>query len=177
MFWGLDASLAYKRHFPSINWLNSYSLYGERLNQYFAENVARGWPENVSKFMFLLSKESELEEIVKLVGMDALSPADRLTMEVARSIREDYLIQNAFDEIDTYTSLEKMYGIQNLILDFYSKATKAIEAGVDIEKIAELPVREKIGRAKSMETEDFAKDFALIEHEMDDQIDTLINNL
>ena len=123
VFWGLDSSLAYRRHFPAINWLNSYSLYRDRLNPWFTERVSSQWSRNVSEMMRLLQLESELEEIVKLVGVDALSASDRLTLEVARSIREDYLQQNAFDTGDSYASLEKQAALSDLIL-YFGEAAK-----------------------------------------------------
>ncbi len=149
VFWGLDAGLAYRRHFPAINWLNSYSLYRDRLTDWFGDNVAPDWMEKTSRLLHILQEESDLQEIVKLVGVDTLSPTDRMTLETAASVREDFLQQNAFDEDDSYTGLEKMYALMTLILDFDAKARKALEKGADIEEIVTLPVRERIGRAKS----------------------------
>ena len=151
VFWGLDSALAYKRHFPAINWLTSYSLYASSLGEWFNANVADDWTTLRARIMQLLSREAELEEIVKLVGMDALSPADRLTMEAARSIREDFLHQLAFHEIDTYTSLKKQLLMMRLVLGFYDQSTARLEAGGNIEKIAAMPVREDIGRFKYVE--------------------------
>lgn len=148
VFWGLDSALAYRRHFPAINWLNSYSLYKDRLAPWFTENCAPGWNENVATAMKLLQHESELEEIVKLVGVDALSPEDRLVLEVSRSIREDFLQQDALDDADAYCSLDKQYNLLSLVLGFYEAAKKAIANGADIQAVADLPVREDIGRAK-----------------------------
>ena len=148
VFWGLDSSLAYKRHFPAINWLTSYSLYTDMLSDWFRENVKDDWMELRGRLMSLLQDEAELEEIVKLVGMDALSAPDRLKLEAARSIREDYLHQNAFHEIDTYSSLDKQYYMMTVILEFYDKALVALKDGADINKIVAMPVREKIGRLK-----------------------------
>jgi V/A-type H+-transporting ATPase subunit A len=148
VFWGLDASLAYKRHFPAINWLTSYSLYADSLASWFSENVSDNWNEYRSRFLHLLQEEAELEEIVRLVGMDALSASDRLKMEVARSIREDFLHQLAFHEVDTYSSLPKQDLMMKLILLFWDKASHALGLGADIEKIVSLPVRERIGRFK-----------------------------
>ena len=156
VFWGLDASLAYKRHFPAINWLTSYSLYLDLLGKWFNTNVAEDWIALRGRMMALLQDEAELEEIVKLVGMDALSAGDRLKMETARSIREDFLHQLAFHEIDTYTSLEKQHTMMKLILEYYDKSREALENGADIEKIAALPVREQIGRFKYTPEEDVA---------------------
>ena len=148
VFWGLDSSLAYKRHFPAINWLTSYSLYTDMLSDWFRENVKDDWMELRGRLMSLLQDEAELEEIVKLVGMDALSAPDRLKLEAARSIREDYLYQNAFHETDTYSSLDKQYYMMTVILEFYDKALAALKDGADINKIVAMPVREKIGRLK-----------------------------
>ncbi|MBT9176331.1 MAG: V-type sodium ATPase catalytic subunit A [Firmicutes bacterium] len=148
VFWGLDARLAESRHFPAINWLLSYSLYAERLDEFFAANAGKDWPIYRRDAMRLLQKESELEEIVRLVGIDALSPADRLALETAKSIREDFLHQNAFHEVDTYTSLPKQYRLMRLILTFYKEAQAAMERGLLLDRLLELPVRVEIARAK-----------------------------
>ena len=148
VFWGLDASLAYRRHFPAINWLTSYSLYLQDIADWFDKEVETDWMENRQKLMNILQDESELEEIVKMVGMDALSVTDRMKMEAARSIREDFLHQNSFHEVDTYTSLRKQYLMMNLVLAFYEKGTEALEAGANLNDLIHLPVREKIGRYK-----------------------------
>lgn len=148
VFWGLDASLAYKRHFPAINWLTSYSLYTDQLAGWFADNVDADWNRLRGRLMALLQEEAELEEIVKLVGMDALSAADRLKLEAARSIREDYLHQNAFHETDTYTSLRKQCLMMNAILGYYDKASAALSQGAEIGALVALPARERIGRLK-----------------------------
>lgn len=148
VFWGLDSSLAYKRHFPAINWLTSYSLYADSLSDWFNTNVKSDWYTLRKRFMQLLQDEAELKEIVKLVGMDALSSPDRLKLEAARSIREDYLHQNAFHDVDTYTSLEKQYMLMSLILMFYDKASAALDKGASVERLVSLPSRERIGRFK-----------------------------
>jgi V/A-type H+-transporting ATPase subunit A len=148
VFWGLDSALAYKRHFPAINWLTSYSLYASSLGKWFNANVSEDWMDLRAEMMRLLSQEAELEEIVKLVGMDALSPSDRLTMEAARSIREDFLHQLAFHEVDTYTSLHKQLLMMRLVVAFFDRGAEALEDGGDIEKIVNMPVREEIGRFK-----------------------------
>ena len=148
VFWGLDSSLAYKRHFPAVNWLTSYSLYLDTMEQWFTRHVAKDWVQLRAQLMRLLQEEAELEEIVQLVGMDALSAPDRLKLEAARSIREDFLHQNAFDEVDTYTPLEKQHDMMLLILQYYEKAQAALQEGADIEKLIALPVREQIGRFK-----------------------------
>ncbi|MCI8611646.1 MAG: V-type ATP synthase subunit A [Clostridiales bacterium] len=174
VFWGLDASLAYRRHFPAINWLSSYSLYKDRLEEWFSENVHHNWTAQSSEISRLLQAESELDEIVKLVGMDALSPQDRLTLEVAQSIREDYLQQNAFSDTDSYTPMQQQYALASLILYFGEKAAAAIAKGVDIQKISELPVREQIGRAKAVASDQFETAYAQIRVEIDRQIDALV---
>lgn len=148
VFWGLDSALAYKRHFPAINWLNSYSLYLDDMEKWFNAQVAPDWMENRQKMMSLLQDEAELEEIVKMVGMDALSPTDRLKMEAARSIREDFLHQNSFHEIDTYTSLKKQHMMMKLVMAFYEKAVAALAEGAPLQKLINMPVREQIGRFK-----------------------------
>ncbi|MEI3152465.1 MAG: V-type ATP synthase subunit A [Eubacteriales bacterium] len=166
VFWGLDSSLAYRRHFPAINWLTSYSLYKDKLEEWFNANVARDWNAVTGEAMRILSVESELEEIVKLVGVDALSPNERLTLEAARSVREDFLQQNAFEDGDSYTSLDKQYRLIKLILSFYKKSGDALKRGADIEKIADLPVREKIGRAKSADPEKYVAEYEDIDREI-----------
>ena len=151
VFWGLSASLAYKRHFPAIDWLTSYSLYDDKLADWYADNVADDFNALKSELSFVLQEENQLNEIVRLVGMDALGARDRLTMETAKSIREDYLHQNAFHEVDTYTSLTKQYKMMKLILGFYHEATDALDKGVELNDLLTLPVREQIGRSKYIE--------------------------
>ena len=151
VFWGLSASLAYKRHFPAIDWLTSYSLYDDKLEDWYNDNVAEDWNKLKGELMYVLQEESQLNEIVRLVGVDALGAKDRLTMETAKSIREDYLHQNAFHEVDTYTSLAKQYKMMKLILGFYHEATDALSDGVELNALLKLPVREQIGRAKYIE--------------------------
>ena len=174
VFWGLDSQLAYRRHFPAINWLNSYSLYIDRLSQWMGDNVASDFNEQRQKAMALLQREAELDEIVRLVGIDALSLPDRLILETARSIREDYLHQNAFHDVDTYTSLNKQYRMLKLIMAFYYKGCEAVEAGVSINKIFAMPVRERIGRAKYVPEEQVEQVFAEIEAELNQQFDALV---
>lgn len=163
VFWGLDSALAYKRHFPAINWLNSYSLYLNGLTGWFDENVSPEWMKCRGSMMLLLQEEAELEEIVKMVGIDALSAEDRLKMETARSIREDFLHQNSFHSIDTYTPLEKQLYMMRLILEFHNRAGEALAAGKDIKDILNLPVRERIGRYKYTPNEDIEKVYSEIE--------------
>jgi len=148
VFWGLDAQLAYKRHFPSINWLSSYSLYLDSIGQWMDEEVASDWSQLRIEAMTLLQEEASLDEIVRLVGIDALSEKDRLKLEVAKSLREDYLQQNAFHEIDTYASLNKQHKMLKLILLFKKEAERALEAGVYLNNILNLPMRDKIARSK-----------------------------
>ncbi len=163
VFWGLDANLAYKRHFPAINWLTSYSLYTDQLSAWFAENAAPDFMELRGRMLAMLQDEAELEEIVNLVGMDALSAPDRLKLETARSIREDYLHQNAFDPTDTYTSLKKQVLMMRAILKYYDKALEALDKGADIEMLVNLPVRERIGRYKYEEEAKIDEEFESIE--------------
>ena len=148
VFWGLDSSLAAKRHFPAINWLTSYSLYVDSMGKWFDEHVADEWMQSRQKMMSLLQEESELDEIVKMVGMDALSPSDRLKMEAARSIREDFLHQNSFHEIDTYTSLRKQFLMMKLVLAFYEESQKALNDGASSGGLIKMAVRERIGPLK-----------------------------
>ena len=175
VFWGLDSSLAYRRHFPAINWLNSYSLYRDRLSEWFSKNVSKDWMKKTGDMLSILQAESELDEIVKLVGMDALSPDDRLTLETARSIREDFLQQFAFDDFDSYTQLEKQDALMSLILYFEKKAKEAIACGVEVNDIVNLDVREKIGRAKAVPFGQYKEKYAEIEREINTQISSLIN--
>jgi V/A-type H+-transporting ATPase subunit A len=166
VFWGLDSALAYKRHFPAINWLNSYSLYLKSLTEWFDTNVSPDWMKFRQRMMLILQEEAELEEIVKMVGMDALSPDDRLKLETARSIREDFLHQNSFHEIDTYTPPEKQLYMMKLILEFHEQAQLALSAGKDINEILRLPVREKIGRYKYTENDNIEQVYSEIEREI-----------
>lgn len=148
VFWGLDSALAYKRHFPAINWLTSYSLYLDDMGPWFNEHVAPDWMSLRQDMMSLLQDEAELDEIVKMVGMDALSPTDRLKMEAARSIREDFLHQNSFHEVDTYTSLNKQHNMMKLVMAFYNESLEALNGGASINDILKMDVRERIGRYK-----------------------------
>lgn len=170
VFWGLDANLAYKRHFPAINWLTSYSLYTDRLADWFSKNAAPDFMELRGKLMTLLQEESELQEIVNLVGMDALSAPDRLKLETSRSIREDYLHQNAFDPTDTYTSLGKQVLMMRAILAYYDKAKEALANGTDIEMLVNLPVRERIGRYKYVPEDKVRDEFESIKALLDSEI-------
>ncbi len=174
VFWGLDASLAYKRHFPAINWLTSYSLYLDLLKPWFEENVDADWMNLRGRMMSLLQDEAELEEIVKLVGMDALSAGDRLKMETARSIREDFLHQLAFHEVDTYTSLKKQLCMMKLILEYYDLCLEALDKNADIESLARLDVRESIGRFKYVAEEKLDEEYSKISRELASQISIAI---
>ena len=173
VFWGLDSSLAYRRHFPAINWLNSYSLYKDRLAPWYEKNIASDWMTQITEAMRILSNEAELDEIVKLVGIDALSASDRLTLEVAQSIREDFLQQDAMSEDDSYCPPEKQHDLLSLILYFRDAAKRAIEGGADIEKISELTVRESIGRAKSVPISEYKTEFNKIRREIDEELAAL----
>ena len=153
VFWGLDSALAYKRHFPAINWLTSYSLYLDNVKGWFDENISEEWMQNRQKMMRLLQEEAELNEIVQMVGMDALSAQDRLKMEAARSIREDFLHQNSFHDVDTYTSLKKQLFMMELVLAYYDQSVEALKQGANIQDIINLPVREPIGRYKYVREE------------------------
>ncbi len=174
VFWGLDASLAYRRHFPAINWLNSYSLYRDRLADWLGQHVSPTFSAKTARLLKLLQTENDLEEIVKLVGVDALSSEDRLTLEVARSIREDFLQQNAFEEGDSYTSLDKQDALLSLIFSFEEKAKAALARGASVEEIANLEVRERIGRAKAVPERDYPTIYAQIDSEITEAMDALV---
>ncbi|MEG0642058.1 MAG: V-type ATP synthase subunit A [Clostridium sp.] len=157
VFWGLDSQLAYRRHFPAINWLSSYSLYMDKIGKWMNENVSSDWTAMTTEAMTLLQEESKLQEIVRLVGIDALSETDRLKLEVAKSIREDYLQQNAFHEIDTYASLDKQYKMLKLIIRFNEEGKKALKSGVYLDKILKMSIRDKIARAKYIPENEISK--------------------
>ncbi len=167
VFWGLDSSLAYRRHFPAINWLKSYSLYSDRMQQWYDEQIGADWTELRKRFMHLLQEEAELEEIVRLVGMDALAPTDRLKLEVARSFREDYLHQDAFHEVDTFTSLKKQLIMMRLIMRFYELGEAAVKNGAHAEMLARLGERERMGRLKYVPEAECEKEFADIESSLE----------
>ena len=166
VFWSLDAKLAYQRHFPAINWLTSYSLYLDDMEIWFNSNVNENWMVMRQNLMNLLQEEASLNEIVKMVGMDALSPQDRLKMEAARSIREDFLHQDSFDVVDTYTALPKQYDMMKLVYAFYEEGTKALKAGAKINDIVKLPVREQIGRFKYTKNEAVEEEYTQILEEL-----------
>lgn len=173
VFWGLDYALSYARHFPAINWLNSYSLYQSKMDAYFDEHVSEKFSKNRIRAMSLLQEESGLQEIVRLVGRDALSEADQLKLEVTKSIREDFLQQNAFHEIDTYCSLEKQMRMLDLILYFYDKAKKALDAKIYLNEVLALSVRERIARSKNI-PEDQLQEFNLIFAALDEEVKDLM---
>ncbi len=170
VFWGLDAGLAYKRHFPAINWLTSYSLYTDHLDVWFEKNVSADWADYRRRLMLLLQDEAELEEIVNLVGMDALSAPDRIKLEAARSIREDYLHQDAFDSIDTYTSLTKQHFMLKAIMAYYDAAVEGLKNGASVDELIALPVRERIGRFKYCSEQEIEKEFDAITLQLQSEV-------
>ena len=169
VFWGLDSNLAYKRHFPAINWLTSYSQYLDNISGWFGQNVSEEWMADRQKMMSLLQEEAELDEIVQMVGMDALSAPDRLKMEAARSIREDFLHQNSFHEVDTYTSLKKQLLMMRLVLAYYDRACEALQNGARVHDLINLPVREQIGRFKYTLEENLDKEYENVMSTLDAQ--------
>lgn len=169
VFWGLDDKLAFQRHFPAINWLTSYSLYRDVVDARLGEKIDPRWGENRRDAMAMLKREAELEEIVRLVGMDSLAPPDRLLLEGAKMIREDFLHQNAFDPTDTYTSLKKQFLLLDLVLNYYRRARNALEKGAPLEALLNLPVKEKISRAKFI-PEDKLEEFKTIAAELEQEI-------
>ncbi len=173
VFWGLDASLAYRRHFPAINWLNSYSLYRDRLAPWFDKEVSPRWMTHTARCLKTLQLEEDLNEIVKLVGMDALSAEDRLLLESARSIREDFLQQNAFEDGDAYTPLSHQMALLDLIFAFEDQARRAVAAGADIEALSTLPVRERIGRFKSFPADGLDREAEAIKADISAALDAL----
>lgn len=175
VFWGLDSNLAYQRHFPAINWLTSYSLYLDSMEKWFNEEVDPGWMNSRQEMMSLLQDESKLNEIVQMVGMDALSPADRLKMEAAKSIREDFLNQNSFDEVDTYSSLRKQYLMMRLVMSFYEKAKAALEKGANVEDLIAMPSREPIGRFKYTPEDKIEDEFTRINDLLDGEVAEALN--
>ena len=170
VFWALDSSLAYKRHFPAINWLNSYSLYLDSLKPWFDENLGPEFMNNRTRAMTILQNEASLNEIVQLVGKDALSPADQLTLEVARMIREDFLQQNAFTDIDGYSSYDRQEKLLAMILEYEDLCREAIAKGAAVTALFAIPAREKIGRAKSVPVDEYVQAYSDIRAEMAQQI-------
>ena len=174
VFWALDSSLAYARHFPAINWLTSYSLYMDTLAPWYTEQFGEGYMANRTKSMHILQEESELQEIVRLVGQDALSPADRLTMETAKMIREDFLQQNAFVDEDAYSSYAKQYRLLDIILQYDELCREALTKGADMNALFVISAREKIGRAKMADAASFNADYDEIVALMKKEIDEVI---
>ena len=170
VFWSLDAQLAYQRHFPAINWLTSYSLYTDTTEKWFNENVAAEWSSLRQRMMLLLQEESELQEIVQLVGMDALSAPDRIKLEAARSIREDFLHQNSFHDVDTYTPLPKQFTMMKLVLDYYDAAVGGLSKGIPVDSLVNLPVREQIGRFKYILPDQIGPEYESIQRELASEI-------
>ncbi len=170
VFWALVAELAYQRHFPAIHWLRSYSLYLDDVGGYFSQEVSPNWLEQRSKAMALLQKENELEETVRLVGLDTLSSQDRIAMETARSLREDFLQQFAFHEVDTYTPMEKQYLMLKLVLRYYDLSIEALNQGVDLHLLISLPVREAIARAKYLSNENFKSEINKISRRLTQEV-------
>ena len=174
VFWALDSSLAYARHFPAINWLTSYSLYLDTLRAWYTEQFGETYMTNREKAMHILQEESELQEIVRLVGQDALSPADRLTMETAKMIREDFLQQNAFVDEDAYSSYAKQFRLLDVVLRYDAICREALTKNADMEKLFVIEAREKIGRAKMADAKTFEEDYAAIEKQMQEEIAQVI---
>ena len=172
VFWGLSANLAYRRHFPAIDWLKSYSLYD--LNEYFNEELDQEWSKQVSRAMQILQEEAKLDEIVRLVGVDSLEYSDRLKLDVARSIREDYLHQNAFHEVDTYTSLAKQFGMLKVILKWYSGSVEALKNNVSYNELTKMNVLTTIGRMKYISENEFPEKVNEIYKEMDNEFEKLM---
>ncbi len=174
VFWGLDSSLAYKRHFPAVNWLKSYSLYIDTMSAWFNTEVAADWIKNRNDIMALLQEEAELEEIVKLVGMDALSAPDRIKLEAARSIREDFLHQDAFHEVDTYTPLEKQFMMMCLVLAYYNLSMDALKKGATVDALVKMPIREPIGRFKYTPIEKTQEEFKKLLQTLTQDVEKII---
>lgn len=177
VFWRLDNSLANARHFPSINWLNSYSLYERNMTGWFSENAAPDWMKLRARMMSILQDEDELNEIVQLVGKDSLSSPDRVKLEIARSIREDYLQQNAFNDADTYTSLRKQYLMMRSILDYYDDCLDALSKGADPDSLTETSVKERIGRFKYVAEEECESEYKEIRKLTAEELSQLIKEV
>lgn len=175
VFWGLDYALSYARHFPAINWLNSYSLYQSKADGWMNDNIDPEFANNRKKAMGLLQDESELQEIVRLVGKDTLSEEDQLKLETTKSIREDFLQQNAFHEVDTFCSLDKQNKMLKIVLDFYDEGLRALKSGVYLKEIASMPVRDKIARMKYIPEDEMKEQLDGIQTELKQSIDKLIS--
>ncbi len=174
VFWALDASLAYKRHFPAINWLTSHSLYLDSLKPWFDENLGREFLQNREKAMSVLQQEASLNEIVQLVGKDSLSPNDQLTLETARMVREDFLQQNSFVDIDSFSTYDRQEKLLAMILDYDKLCRDAIVKGAPAAKLFDIPARERIGRAKSVPADEYAQVYADISASMEKEIDEVV---
>ena len=173
VFWSLDSSLAYRRHFPAINWLNSYSLYLDTLKPWFDETLGKGFYENRTRAMTILQEESSLNEVVQLVGKDSLSPADQLTLETAKMIREDFLQQNAFVDIDSFSDYRRQAMMMQLILDYDSQCRAAIQKGASVSDLFAIGARAGIGRAKSVPVDQYEQTYTRIAEEMTSQIEEI----
>ena len=174
VFWSLDASLAYRRHFPAINWLNSYSLYLDTMKPWFDEHLGPAFMENRNKAMSILQEENELNEIVQLVGKDSLSPADQLTLETAKMVREDFLQQNAFMDVDSYSSHDRQMRLLGLIIDYDRLAREAVAKGARLTDLLSIPAKEQIGRAKSVDADSYVQAYADIAQAMAEQINAAV---
>ncbi len=174
VFWALDSSLAYARHFPAINWLTSHSLYLDSLGPWYTENFGERYMKNRERSMIILQEESELQEIVRLVGQDALSPADRLTMETAKMIREDFLMQNAFMDEDAYSSYNKQFRLLGLVISYDELCREALTRGADLNALFAITAREKIARAKVIAETKVDEEFSKIEEEIKQQINAAV---
>jgi len=171
--WALDVNLANQRHFPAISWLTSYSLYSEIVSGWWVENVGPEFPEFRAEAMRILQEEAELSEIVRLVGMEALPERDKLTLEIARMIREDFLRQNAFSEFDSYSPPRKTHLLMKLIMAFYRRAKELVEEGVPVSEIVKLPVRYRIARAKETDFREFDALYEELMREMEEEFSRL----
>jgi len=174
VFWALVSELAYQRHFPAIHWLRSYSLYIDNLRDYFAKEVASDWMDLRNRAIALLQREDELKETVRLVGLDVLSDEDRIAMETARSLREDFLQQFAFHEVDTYSPIKKQYLMLRVILKYYDLSLQALKRGASLDKLISLPVREDIARMKYIPSENVEREIGRIEQKLKDEIEELV---
>ncbi|MCI8870167.1 MAG: V-type ATP synthase subunit A, partial [Lawsonibacter sp.] len=173
VFWALDASLAYRRHFPAINWLNSYSLYLESLKPWYDENLGKDFLLNREWAMAVLQEEASLNEIVQLVGKDSLSPKDQITLEVAKMVREDFLQQNSFVDIDSFSEWDRQGRMLAIIRDYDGQCRAASEKGGSLNDLFNIPAREVIGRAKSVPADEYAQVYAQLSRDMEQQISAI----
>jgi len=177
VFWALDASLAHRRHFPAIHWLKSYSLYNQSLNDWYNANVSHDWAELRGKAMALLQKEAELQEVVQLVGPDALPEKERAVLGTTRMIREDYLQQSAFHEVDTFTTMKKQFLMLKAIMSFYDKAVASIDEGVPLKRVQDLGVVNEIARLKEVPEAQFEQKAAAVSKQMDSEFSALLEEV